>query len=86
VPWLVTLSKHKHWTFGVSGVLIALSFVNMYYIAPRIRNVECNPDNPTACEDTSKISKFLLWTSAGIYIMGFLVAFVLGPILTRLDR
>lgn len=85
VPWLVTLSKHKHWTFGVSGVLIALSFVNMYYVAPRIK-AQCSPDNPTACEDTSKISKTLLWTSAGLYTVGFLVAFVLGPILTRLDR
>jgi hypothetical protein len=86
MPWLVTLSKHKHWTFGVSGVLIALSFVNMYYIAPRFRKVECNPDNPTACEDASKISKTLLWVSAGLYTVGFFVAFILGPLLTRLDK
>ena len=26
MPWLVTLSRHKQWTFAVSGVLIAVSF------------------------------------------------------------
>lgn len=86
VPWLVTLSKHKEWTFAVSGALIGLGLVNMYYIAPRIRARGCSPDDPTACEDATKLSKVLLWVSAAIYSVGFFVAFVLGPILTRLDK
>lgn len=85
IPWLVTLSRHKQWTFSISGLLIALSFVNTYYIAPRIRAKQCSPDNPSACEDASKLSKFLLWLSAGIYTVGAFVAYVLGPILARLD-
>ena len=85
MPWLVTLSRHKHWTFSVSGILIALSFVNTYYIAPRIRAQQCSPDNPTACEDASRLSKALLWVSVAIYAVGFCVAYVLGPILTTLD-
>jgi mercuric ion transport protein len=86
MPWLVTLSRHKRWTFGVSGVLIALSFVNMYYVAPRLRPAECSPDDPSACEDTSRVSKVLLWVAAAIYAVGAFVAYVLGPILTRLDN
>ena len=85
MPWLVVLSRHKHWTFTVSGILIALSFVNTYYIVPRIRAQQCSPDNPTACEDASRLSKVLLWVSAAIYTVGFCVAYVLGPILTKLD-
>jgi mercuric ion transport protein len=85
MPWLVMLSRHKHWTFSASGILIALSFVNTYYIAPRIRAQQCSPDNPTACEDASRLSKALLWVSAAIYTVGFCVAYVLGPILTKLD-
>jgi hypothetical protein len=85
-PWLVTLSRHKQWTFAVSGIMIALSFVNMYYIAPRIRTRGCSPDDPAACEDASNVSKVMLWVAAAIYTVGFLVAFVLGPILTRLDK
>jgi mercuric ion transport protein len=85
MPWLVLLSRHKHWTFSVSGILIALSFVNTYYAGPRIRVQQCSPDNPTACEDASKLSKILLWVSATIYVVGLSVAYVLGPILTKLD-
>jgi len=86
MPWLVTLSRHKQWTFSVSGVLIALSFVNMYYVAPRLRPAECNPDHPSTCEDTSRVSKVLLWVSAVVYVVGVFVAYVLGPILTKLDK
>ena len=86
MPWLVTLSRHKQWTFSVSGVLIVLSFVNTYYLAPRLRPAECSPDDPSACEDASKLSKVLLWVSAGIYAVGVFVAYVLGPILTKLDH
>jgi mercuric ion transport protein len=86
MPWLVTLSRDKGWTFSISGTLIALSFVNMYYISPRIRAKQCSADDPSACEEASKLSKVLLWVSAGIYSVGVFVAYVLGPILVRLDN
>ena len=85
LPWLVSLSHHKALTFSVSGVLIALSFVNMYYLAPKLRRETCDADDPNACEDASRLSKVLLWVSAAIYAVGFFVAFVLGPILAKLD-
>src|SRR4029077_17413395 len=69
MPWLVVLSRHKHWTFSVSGILIALSFVNTYHIAPRLRGQQCSPDNPTACEDASRLSKVLLWVSLVIFLL-----------------
>jgi hypothetical protein len=85
-PWLVTLSRHKVLTFTVSGVLIACSFVNTYYILPRFRREECSPGNPNACEEASRLSRVLLWISIVIYGVGFFVAFLLGPILSKLDR
>jgi mercuric ion transport protein len=85
MPWLVTLSQHKKWTFAISGVLIALSFVNMYYLAPRIRARQCSADDPSACEEASRLSRILFWVSAVIYAVGFFAAYALGPILTRLD-
>jgi mercuric ion transport protein len=86
MPGLVTLSRHKGWMFSVSAILIALSFVNMYYVSPRIRSKQCSPDSPTACEEANKFSKVILWVSAGIYGVGVFVAYVLGPILARLDK
>jgi mercuric ion transport protein len=86
MPWLVTLSRHKQWTFATSGALIALSFVHLYYIAPRISPERCNGDDPSACAEASKLSRILLWVSAFIYAVGIFAAYVLGPILTRLDN
>jgi mercuric ion transport protein len=86
LPWLVTLSRHKQWTFAVSGILIALSLLNMYYIAPRLRANACSPENPSACAEASKFSRVLLWVSAAIYVVGLFSAYILGPILTKLDN
>src|SRR3954451_22883588 len=85
VPWLVALSRHKAWTFSISGTLIALSFFTTYYLAPKLRKEACDAGDPNACAEASKLSKVLLWVSAAIYGFGFFVAFVLGPILTKLD-
>lgn len=85
LPWLVTLSHHKRWTFAVSGLLIAFGFVNMHLIAPRLRpSAACEPGDP-ACADASRLSKFVLWVSLAIYAVGFFVAYVLGPLLNWLD-
>src|SRR5450432_1554697 len=85
LPWLVALSRHKQWTFVISGMLIGLSFLNMHYLAPRLKAQVCSPDNPSACEKVSSFSRTLLWISAAIYAAGFFFAYLLGPILTKLD-
>ena len=85
VPLLVTLSRHKQWTFLISGSLIALSFLNSYYVIPRLKEPECSPDDPSACADAGKLNKLLLWTSVGIYLIGLFVAYALGPILASTD-
>jgi mercuric ion transport protein len=86
-PWLVSLSRHKIWTFSIAGVLISLSFLVTYLIAPRLRRGEiCDADDPTTCGEVSKVSRLLLWGSAIIWSCGFFVAYLLGPILERMDR
>jgi mercuric ion transport protein len=85
LPWLVTLSRHKHWTFSISGILIALSFLNMYFLAPRLKARACDPESPSACDNASTLARTLLWISAAIYLVGFFAAYALGPLLTRLD-
>lgn len=86
-PWLVSLSRHKVWTFSIAGALIACSFVMTYMVAPRLREGEsCDADDPTTCGEVSRLSRILLWGSALIYSGGFFVAYVLGPILNYIDR
>src|ERR1700758_3027504 len=75
LPWLVTLSRHKQWTFAVSGSLIVLGFVNIYLIAPRLRmKGVCEPGDD-ACAEAGKASQIVLWASSGIYSVGFFVAY-----------
>lgn len=87
-PWLVSLSRHKSWTFTMSGVLIALSFIVTYAVAPRLRieGAACDASDPSACGEASRLSRVLLWISAVIWCGGFFVAYLLGPILWRMDR
>jgi hypothetical protein len=87
-PWLVTLSRHKVWVFGLAGVLIALNFLYVYRFAPRLQasQAACSVNDPDPCATASGLSKTLLWVSTAIYAIGFFVAFLLGPILTWLDN
>ena len=85
LPWLVALSRHKSWTFAISGAMIAASFVYTYCLGPRFRARACDPQDPGACEVTSRFSKVALWISAALFLGGFFVAFLLGPILTRFN-
>jgi len=87
VPWLVAISRHKVWVFGISGILITLSFVNLYYLAPKLKrkSMVCPPGGPSACEVASRASKTILWVAASIYSFGFFVAYALGPLLERLN-
>ena len=86
-PWLVSLSRHKIWTFSISGTLIAAGFVMSYVIAPGLRQGEvCASDDPTTCGEVSRLSRIVLWGSGLIWSSGFFVAYLLGPILERMDR
>src|SRR5271155_5808713 len=86
-PWLVSLSRYKIWTFSIAGTMIAISFLMTYLIAPRLRQGEvCDADDPTTCREVSRISRVILWGSAIIWACGFFVAYLLGPILERMDR
>jgi mercuric ion transport protein len=86
-PWLVSLSRHKIWTFSIAGTLIAASFVMTYVVAPRLQRGDvCAADDPTTCGEVSKLSRVVLWGSALIWSGGFFVAYLLGPILQYMDR
>jgi len=87
VPWLVQLSHHKVWVFAVAGVLIVLSFIQTYVVSPRLRssNEACLAGDSAACDNATRFSKVALWIAVAIYGVGFFVAYVLGPILARLD-
>jgi mercuric ion transport protein len=87
VPWLVTLSHHKHWVFIVAGLLIAGNFIYIYVLAAKLqlRNGACDQNDLAACQTASRFSRIVLWCSAGLYLGGCFTAYVLGPLLIRFD-
>ncbi len=87
-PWLATLTRHKVWTFTVAGALIASNFVYVYWLAPKLKGegAACPVgEGPMACDRASRVSRVLLCVSAVIYAVGFFTAYLLGPILARLN-
>jgi mercuric ion transport protein len=87
LPWLVGLSRHKNWVFAGAGVLIGCNFVYVYVIGPRLqaRNLACSPTDPEACQVAGRFSRVVLWCSAALYLVGCFSAYLLGPLLMRLD-
>jgi len=86
-PWLISLSRHKDWTFVIAGLLIAANFVYVFRIAPKLQAAgqSCPVDQPRACGTVSRMSRAILWASAGIYALGFFSAYLLAPILRVID-
>jgi hypothetical protein len=63
------------------------SFGMTYIVGPRLRGSDnCDASAPETCGEVSKLSKIVLWGSAAIWSADFFVAYLLGPILGRLDR
>ena len=83
VPLLVTLSRHKEWVFAAAAVLIASGVAYRHWLAPRLmaRQLACAPGDPR-CHNLDRMSRVLLWLSAGLYATAVGVAYGLPLILT----
>lgn len=73
-PWLVVFSKYKLITFVVAGLLLLLAFV----MQRQSRLMECPIDSEKAavCAGSKKISRWVLYVSVAIYIIGFFFAYL----------
>ncbi len=80
-PLLITLSRNKVWVFLGAGLMIA---VNFYLVYRRKTDAECGVGEGSACQVANRWSRVVLWASAGIWAVGFIVAFVAFPVMMRL--
>jgi mercuric ion transport protein len=79
-PLLVAMSKYKDWTFLAAGLMIGFNFWLFY---GRKRNQACEIDEngkETACDTAARWSKVILWISAGTYLAGLFMAYLLLPL------
>ncbi|MBN66199.1 MAG: hypothetical protein CMM94_01345 [Rickettsiales bacterium] len=73
-PWLVALSQHKVWVFGIAGTLIVAGGLLRW----NARYAPCPADPRAAaiCTRMRRIGGVVYWASVAIYAVGFFFAFV----------
>ncbi|MCL1061161.1 hypothetical protein MK852_03240 [Shewanella benthica] len=75
LPWLVTVSQYKHFTFTLTAIILAYSFWKLARM--------------TACEagtqNTLKWQRRALWLSTAILILSMVTAYLLLPLSLWLD-
>lgn len=78
-PWLVWLSAHKAWVFGLSGLMLAISWATVW----RQRHVPCPADRrlALACRRLRLVTWVLVTLASVLWTLGFGVAFVLPQVL-----
>ena len=78
VPQLIWLSEHKIGLFIFAGVMLTASVIWQY----RNRNAPCpvDPALRNACLRTRKMSRFVLYASVLLYLVGGFFAFI-APLL-----
>lgn len=78
--WLIPLSQHRSLVFTIADALIFGNVIYVYLLAPRLKTsgAACSiGDRPSACDIAGRASRAMLWASAGIWLVGFSVAFLL---------
>ncbi|MGH7477007.1 MAG: hypothetical protein ACRELD_12005 [Longimicrobiales bacterium] len=73
MPWLVTLSRQKHWMFAGAALLLLMNWWALY------RSGEaCRPGG--VCHSSHPLGRTLrgvFWGSTGLYALGFVAAYML---------
>ena len=77
-PFLVTLSQYKNVIFIFSGSMIAL---NGYLSFKPLKEIACDVESgEVGCEVAGKYNRKMFYISLGIFSVGVLTAYLLGPI------
>lgn len=76
-PQLIWLSENKEIVFGLSFLMLAISYGAQKYSQAQV----CPIDKKDDCEQTKDWSKPLFWISLGINIVGSFYAFILPKII-----
>lgn len=82
LPWLAPLSRNKEWVFLAAGLLVAANWAVMWRWQRTICEIpaEGASSPPTACETAGRFSWIVLGISTGLYVAGFIVAFLAFPV------
>lgn len=82
-PFLATLTEHKGWVFGTSGVLLVISG---WLTSQTAQSCPSDPELAALCERARTWNRRVLWTSAAIWGLGFFAAYLALPLRILLER
>ena len=82
-PWMVTLSQHKAWVFGGSGLLLALSTWMVYRPG---RTCPVDPKLAKLCTTMDKWNRRMVLFSPTIWLVGFFSAYLALPLKIWLEQ
>lgn len=77
VPWLGTLSEHKEWIFGLSGLLLVANYWALF----RSGGDACEPGG--VCHPSHPLGRWMrrvFWASTVVYGVGFGASYLSLPI------
>jgi hypothetical protein len=81
-PWLVTLSVHKGWMFGVSGAVLAAAAYLRYRPG---RSCPADPKLAAICARFDRWNRSAILLAAAMWAIGFTAAFIWLPLRRLLD-
>lgn len=76
-PELIWLSENKEWVFGISFLMLGVSYLGQRYAASQV----CPIDKKEDCESTKDWSKPLFYITLTINLVGAFYAFILPSLL-----
>ena len=82
-PFLIPLSMHKEWIFGIATILIA---IYGYMVFKPNQEVACDIEaGKDGCDIAGRFNKRMFYLSASVLAIGAFFAYALVPILVYFD-
>jgi hypothetical protein len=78
-PQIIWLTERKEWLFGITAVLLVVSF----FLMKNAENLACpvDPAQRDACQASKSFSKKIYWGTVVIYIIGFAFSYIIPRIM-----
>ena len=80
-PQLIWLSERKEWLFGISFIMLALTFVIKRYSQSSL----CPIDQREDCETTKSWSDKVFWGAVIINLFGVIITFVVPKLMYGME-
>lgn len=83
-PFLIALSRNKHWMFLIAFIALGINFYLLYRRKKKVCTIPTDKVE-TPCEAASQWNKVIFWISVVMLLIGLFVAYLALPLLKSLN-